>query len=972
MSKTPDQFIKKYSDTRLNERGGAQLHFIDLCDLLSVPRPDGSETYRFEQPVLKVAGGKGFADVFCEGRFGWEYKGKGADLKKAYQQLLSYREDLDNPPLLIVSDMQTIELHTNFTGTQKQVIKWTLDDLKDGQRREQLRQVWLDPNSFNPSYRIEEATVAAVAALGKVSNALKDRNENPEMVAHFLVRTMFTLFAEDVGLIPTDTFKRLLEAAKRHPEDFQEMCQELFAAMKVGKKTVVGRIPYINGGVFDDTSAPALTANEVNELYYAATRNWKQVDPTIFGTLFETVIDPGKRWQLGAHYTPLVDILDVVEPVIMRPLRDEWEALRRSLGPLMAEIEQAYQQHRGGLYAEGGLGQSQQEQAVRQLTAFQDRLAAVRVLDPAMGSGNFLYVTMRLLLDLEADVRETIRAITQNVPPAPKVSPRQMLGMEVNPYAHEIAGMVLWIGYLQWMREHHEPFRVSPVLDKLPGLIRQDAVYDPDAQTDRTWPEAEFIVGNPPFLGYSPMREQLGAEYVDSLRAAYKDRIPGFSDFVCFFFEKARENIEQGKTRRAGLIATNSIAGGENARVLERILQTGGIFRTWPDRAWIQSGAAVRTSVVMFDNGSDPERLILRHTGDERDPKKRQTVSKAVPTINADLSSGPDLRSAQQLKENAGRAFIGVVPGAKGFVIPEKTAQEWLALPNPDGLSNTDVVRPFKVGDDLNDTDQHRYIVDFSGITLEQAEKYVEPMERVRTLVKPEKDKMTRESRRKNWWKFNETATGLQKAIAPLSRFMATSRVSKFRNFVWLEGNVVVDSALVVVAADDDVTFAVLNSTFHSTWAIRLGTFMGKGNDPRYTPSTTFETFPFPRPTPEQRATIEKAAKYLETIRDHLGAQRDPKRAANSATSHEAKTLTLTGMYNLLTEYRETGAELVTGIKALDRAHKTLDEAVAAAYGWTWPLEEDELLGKLLDLNRERATAEAKNPTNAQEKQADE
>lgn len=513
MPLTPEAFVQKYTALKANERAAAQTHFNDLCELLGVSKPLDHDpealNYRFEKPVLKVAGGKGFADVWWRGKFGWEYKGKGADLRKAYQQLLSYREDLDNPPLLILSDMQTIELHTNFTGTQKAVRVWKLEDLRDERQRDELRRIWTEPESFNPAHHIEVATVAAVESLAKVSEALKARGEPPELVAHFLVRTMFTLFAESVELIPKETFKRLLEAAQKHPEDFQEMCVELFGAMKVGRKTVVGRIPYINGGVFEDTSAPALTGAEINRLYDAAKRSWQQIDPTIFGTLFESVIDPGKRWQLGAHYTPLVDILDVVEPVVMRPLRAEWEALRGNLKPLMAEIETAHQQG-GGLYADGALGQAQMDVAVGLLVTFQDRLAAVQVLDPAMGSGNFLYVTMRLLLDLEAEVRETIRTVTLNVPPPPKVGPRQMLGMEVNAYAHEIAGMVLWIGYLQWMREHGEAVKVSPVLDSVPGLVCQDAVYDPETGAVRDWPKAEFIVGNPPFLGYSPMREQLG------------------------------------------------------------------------------------------------------------------------------------------------------------------------------------------------------------------------------------------------------------------------------------------------------------------------------------------------------------------------------------------------------------------------------------------------------------------------------
>ncbi|CAM3539592.1 Type II restriction/modification system, DNA methylase subunit YeeA [Deinococcus saxicola] len=948
MSITPDAFIQKYTATKLNERGGAQLHFIDLCDLLQVPRPTGGEEYRFEQPVLKVAGGKGFADVYAEGKFGWEYKGKGADLNKAYQQLLSYREDLGNPPLLIVSDMQTIELHTNFTGTQKSVIRWTLDDLKDGQRREQLRRVWLDPASFNPSRRIELATVAAVDSLAKVSEALKGRGENPEMVAHFLVRTMFTLFAEDVELIPKETFKRLLEAAKRHPEDFKEMCEELFAAMKVGRKTVVGRIPYINGGVFDDTSAPVLTGDDINRLHDASKRDWKQVDPTIFGTLFETVIDPGKRWQLGAHYTPLVDILDVVEPVIMRPLRAEWEALRASLKPLMAEIEQAHQQHGSGLYAEGALGQTQTEKAVSRLTAFQDRLAAVQVLDPAMGSGNFLYVTMRLLLDLEAEVRETVRTVTLNVPPPPKVSPRQMLGMEINPYAHEIAGMVLWIGYLQWMREHHEPYKVSPVLDKLPGLLHQDAVYDAENQAIREWPEAEFIVGNPPFIGNTKMRKSLGDDYAEGLRKTYGGRVPGFADFVTYWFEKARQNIAEGKTRRAGLISTNSIRGGANAEVLGRILETGGIFLAWPDRAWIQDGAAVRVSIVGFDDGSQKERAILIHEGDGSDSQKRTTKEQAVNVIRADLTSGADLRQAKRLKENAGKSFEGVKPAGK-FDVPGKEAREWLDLPNPGEVSNVDVLKPFISGDDLTERSKDRYTVDFNQMPLEEAEKYRRPMQYVREKVKPVRDTKGDKGKREKWWLYDRARPDLRAALEPLERYIATPRHMKHRSFSWLKPGCVPGDALTVVAADDNQTFGILNSSIHKAWALRMGTALE--DRPRYTPTTTFETFPFPRPTPEQKEAIEQAARYLEQSREFLHDKDAPGRSAGVK-------LGLTEMYNLLAEYRASGAEKVAGLAGLADAHTMLDEAVAAAYGWTWPMAEDELLGKVLALNLERALAE--------------
>ncbi|TSA87900.1 class I SAM-dependent DNA methyltransferase [Deinococcus detaillensis] len=963
MALSPSAFVSKYQKVTVNEKAAVQTHFNELCELLQVPKPldydpTGSE-YRFEKHVVKTTGKKGYADVWWAGHFGWEYKGPEAngDLKKAYTQLLTYREDLQNPPLLVVSDMKTIQVHTNFTGTQKEITVYTLEDLLDEGKRQALARIWTDPQTFNPTKRIEIATEAAVADLAKVSEVLRRDEADTEAIADFLVRVMFTLFAEDMELIPSGTFTRLLTEALKHDEDFKPMCEELFEAMKVGKRTLAGRIPYINGGVFENTSAPDLKGSEIRILRDAARRDWRQIDPTIFGTLFELVLDPEKRWQRGAHYTPLSDILDVVEPVIMRPLRAEWDALRLELVPLVQEVEEARRKG-GGLFAEGGLGQTQIDEAAGRLRVFQARLASVTVLDAAMGSGNFLYVTLRLLLDLELEVRATIRTLTEQEAEAvpPLVSPRQLLGMEINKYAHEIAGMVLWIGYLQWLREHGEKRRESPVLDRLPGLVCQDAVMDGDRV--REWPAAEFIVGNPPFLGNSPMREQLGSDNVDALRKAYGERIPGFSDFVCYWFEKAREQVAAGKTKRVGLIATNSIRGGKNRVVMERIQRDANIFRAWPDRAWTQDGAAVRVSVVMFDDGSDPERVLLHHEGDERNVKTRTEAVRVVASINPDLSIGASLEQAPKLKENAGRAFIGVLPTGT-FDLPGEKARSWLTLPNTSGVSNADVIKRFIVGEDITEGSKDRYTIDFTGLTEKQATEYEEPFEYVKTYVKPKRDQNNRKAYRERWWLYAEVRPGMLSKLSGLSRFIATSRVSKFRTFVYLPSDVVPDNALVVIAADDDFTFGVLNSHLHSSWAFRLGTFMGKGNDTRYTPSTTFETFPFPKPNAAQREAIEKAARQLENVRAMLLTKEDPYRKANAETSSAKKLLTLTGAYNLLTTYRTSGSEVIVGVKALARAHDALDKEVAAAYGWAWPLTDDELLEKLLALNLECAALEA-------------
>lgn len=949
---TPEEFVRIYKAATVNEEAVAQSHFIDLCDLLGVRRPvaaDGSgDFYRFEKKVSKIAGGKGFADVWFDGHFGWEYKGKtkSKSLAEAYVQLQAYREDLGNPPLLIVCDINTIQVHTNFTATTKVIKTYTLDDLLNDRKRQELKNAWVNPEAFNPAHTTEDVTVGAVADLDRVARALKGRGEPDEAVADFLVKVVFTLFAEDVGILPRKTFAQLLDAAHDHPEDFQEMAQQLFSLMKDGGKSMLGRVPHFNGGLFTSDYAPELKLPEVQTLMSTARRDWRALSPAVFGVLFERIIDPDKRGQLGAHYTGLRDILDVVEPVILSPLRAEWEALRQRLNPLAEEIEvarAAAEAQRTGLFAAGALGEHLVDDAVAQLRAFQARVAAVKVLDPAMGSGNFLYVTLRLLLDLELEVRATIRSLSGQAGP-PTVTPHQMLGIEVNAKAHEIASAVLWIGYLQWLSEHGESLKRSPVLEVLPGLEHRDAVLNGTVAAE--WPDAEFIVGNPPFLGNTRMRSDLGNTYAETIRQAYEGRVPGFADFVTYWVEKAREQVESGVTKRVGLITTNSIRGGANATVLARVLDTGSIFRAWPDRVWIQEGAAVRVSVICFDDGTQQDKVLVHHEGNEDDEAKRTTVVVPVTGVHADLSSGPDLRQAVRLPENAGRSFEGVKPAGK-FDVPGPEARSWLDLPNPSGASNADVMRPYVTGEDLVEGSKDRWVVDFNQLPLEEAEKYRRPMKYLRDqFAAADPRKNAGWLKRTRWWLYDRARPEMRDALRPLTRYIGTSRVAKHRVFAFLATDALPSDLVTVIAADDDFTFGVLNSAPHLHWALRLGSSLE--DRPRYTPTTTFETFPFPRPTDSQRAKVEEAARYLEKARAFLHAKDTPGRTGVK--------LGLTAMYNMLTEYRATGQEALGGVATLADAHDLLDAAVAAAYGWNdWPLTEDDVLTRLLDLNLERA-----------------
>lgn len=934
---TPAEFVAKWRSSTLKERSSAQPHFIDLCKLLNLPDPPTADPtgdhYTFERHVTKVTGGKGFADVWKNGSFAWEYKGKKKNLTDAYLQLLIYRDDLQNPPLLVVSDIETIEVHTNFTGTNKVVTKWALEDLLDDTKREKLRRVWTEPNSFDPTRERISITESTVKQFLNIADALKERQHDPDKTAHFLVKCVFTLFAEDMKLLPKNGFTQLLEAASEDPKLFKPMAQQLFDLMSQGGVSILGRVPHFNGQVFSDGEAPDLNLREVNYLLTAARQDWQNVNPAIFGTLFERIIDPRKRAQIGAHYTPPTDILDVIEPVIFEPLRQEWQAVRSELEPLIKQAQPEENETNALMFqSETPLWQHARAEAKAKLEVFQNRLANVTVLDPACGSGNFLYMTLRLLLDLENEVRATIRLLEPGLRVPVKVSPRQMKGMELNRYAHEIAGIVLWIGFIQWCAEHNEPIHQEPILEKLLGLENKDAALDEATGKPTVWGDAEFIVGNPPFLGDKKMRQELGGDYVEALRKAYDKRVSGQSDLVCYWFEQARVQIAMGKTRRVGLIATNSIRQGANRTVLEAILATGGIFSAWTDREWTQDGAAVRVSVICFDNGTEIHRT---QNGQE------------VSVINADLSSSTNLTSAKPLLENTGLSFIGIQRGGD-FDIPNDIARAWLELPNPSGVVNSNVLHPYITGQDITQKPSGRWIIDFAQMTESEAAQYVVPFAHVVERVKPMRVGLRRANHARLWWQFQEQRPGLRKKIKDLGRFLATSRVSKHRIFAWIPETTVVESRAAIIARNDDFMFAMLHSRLHWIWALKMGSTLE--DRPLYTPSSCFETFPFPHPTNPQRENISKAAVYLEACRTHL----------------KSKGKTLTEAYNALEECRKKPNPTHEAY-SLMLAHETLDKTVFAAYGWDYPLSEDEILERLLSLNLERAAAQGENTVSSVE-----
>ena len=913
---TPAAFVQKWRGVTTTEKASAQSHFIDLCRMLGEPTPHEAdptgEHYAFEKRVTKGGGGDGFADVWKRGFFAWEYKGKKADLKAAYKQLLDYREDLENPPLLIVSDIERIEIHTNFTGLKPVVETITLDEMALDPSRAMflLRDVFAAPEEFRPRIEPAQITEKAAKAFADIAQSLRARGHNPESVAHFLDRILFCLFAEDAGLLPKGILGRLSLAARGRSEVFTTALGEMFTRMANGGGLFgTEDVDWFNGGLFDSGEVLPLTGTEIQTLIQVSRLNWALIEPAIFGTLFERGLDPDQRAQLGAHYTGRDDIWALVEPVILRPLRHEYADMQAHVTQLILADKRITK----------ATPRDQNPNAI--FEDFLTRLRRVRVLDPACGSGNFLIIALWALKDLEYEAINWGSLVLKRPMQIPQIGPEAVLGIELNAYAAELARVTIWIGEIQWMIRHGLGWRRSPILRTLDHIENRDALLDlsdPTKPQEAEWPEAEFIVGNPPFLGGKLMRRGLGDEYVDALFAVYDGQVPREADFVTYWHEKSRARIQSSLTRRAGLLATQGIRGGANRKVLERIKESGEIFFARSDEAWVLSGANVHISFVGQDDGSETERELDGHR---------------VASINANLTSGMDLSKAQRLRENLGVSFMGDTKGGPFDIDAERAA--WLiAQPNPDGRPNTDVVRPWVNGLDITRRPRDMWIIDF-GVDMPQSEAalYEAPFEYVRERVRPERIKNARSAYAERWWLHVEPRSGMRKGLLGLARYIGTPRLTKYRLFVWLDHATLPDSQIIVVARDDDFTLGVLQSTVHEVWALAQGTQLE--TRPRYTPSTTFETFPFPEATPEVRERVEEAARRLIELRDGWlnPAGLDPA---------DLEKRTLTNLYN----QRPTW---------LVNVHADLDRAVLDAYDWPSELTDAAALERLLTMNMERS-----------------
>ena len=1056
-------FITKWESSGAAERANEQAFIIDLCAILGVEPPDpkrndeAANAYVFQKTIPGAADSSNFIDCYKRGHFVLESK-QGADkedgaplsaegearrrklktghgirgtggwdtaMLKAHAQAQRYARALPKeeiadgrPPFVLVVDVgHSIALYTDWSRMGGEYVHFpdpstyriALKDLLRPEIRERLRAVWTDPLSLDPGRRSAKVTRDVAVRLAKLGYSLEG-SHSIEEVSNFLMRCLFTMFAEDVDLLPHGSFTQLLGELKKEPGHFKEMLESLWRTMNEGGLSTVLRkkLPRFNGGLFAHADAIALDADQIQLLLEASTANWKDVEPAIFGTLLERALDPRERHKLGAHYTPRAYVERLVNPTVIEPLRVQWKSVQ------VAALQ----------LAEAG----EDKKAIKQVEGFLHHLASVKVLDPACGSGNFLYVTLELLKRLEGEVVNTLHelgATSKLELEGVMVTPANFYGIELNPRAAAIAEQVLWIGFLQWqLRTHGRLDNLpEPIIKDLHNIECRDAVLDYDHKTEQRdangnmvtrwdghttkthpvtgeqvpdpearvpvytytkprpalWPQVDYIVGNPPFLGSKRMRDVLGDDYVDGLQAAWPD-VPQSTDFVMRWWHRSAELVRANKAKRFGLITTNSLKQAYVRRAVEPHLEAKNplhfVFAI-PDHPWVDSadGAAVRIAMTVCAKGKGIGQLvtILEEAdsgADGNDDLVKRTMT-TTGTINADLTVGSDVTAANELRANANLCSVGMKTIGAGFQVSQEDAER-IGLGRIPGVEKH--IKQYINGRDFSQTRRGIYMIDFYGSTeAEVKSKFPEVYQHLILTVKPERDENRNAQFKRDWWVIGHPREQFRKAVNGLNRYIVTLETSKHRFFGFLPIADVPDSSLVTFAFDDAYYLGVLSSQIHVTWALAAGGRLGVGNDPRYNKTRCFETFPFPACTPAQQEKIRA-----------LGEQLDAHRKRQQALHPE---LTMTGMYNVLERLRELeGLGESPGIRQsadpgvtapaplnakekkiyeqglvgiLKQLHDELDVAVAEAYGWPANLSTDAILTKLVALNAERAAEEA-------------
>lgn len=1028
-------FVGRWSDREGGqERANYSLFLTELCDILDVSHPDPASAshemndYVFERRVeRRMPDGRlevGRIDLYKRGHFILEAKqsrqrsglenatsnqgdlfGRAAARtpsddasaidhlmiqarRQAERYVSALPPDHPYPPFVIICDVgRVLELYADFSGNGRHYAQFPdaksfrirLSELEVPENLDLLRAVWNDPFSLDPAQQTAKVTREIAGRLAAISKALEARGFEPRDVATFLMRCLFTMFVEDIGLLRKKGFTELLDRCVNDPRRFTFEIDDLWRHMDQGSYSpgIGERLLRFNGKLFKNASALPLTIEEIRLLRDASEADWCDLEPAIFGTLFEQALDPKERKRLGAHYTPRSYVERVVNTTIIEPLTHDW-----------IESQSA---------AERALRAGQKTAALREIEDFLKHLSSVRVLDPACGTGNFLYVALRRMKQLEGEALKQLHDIggDEAIAKAESISvkPEQFYGMELNGRAVEIAELVLWIGYIQWHMRTRTTVPPEPIIGSADHVQEKDALLTwsdypnwhlkrdrlgrpmSDQQGHETyifpnahrpeWPIADFIVGNPPFIGGKDIRGRLPGGYAEALWDANPQINPS-ADFVMYWWDRAAELLTQKGTRlrRFGFVTTNSITQVFQRRVVERHLSSAtpiSLVLAIPDHPWTKAtkdAAAVRIAMTVAAAGE--HKGLLRQVVDEAeldtDEPKIVFVERSG-TINADLTIGADLTKAMALSANVAVCSPGVKLHGNGFIISQMKAVE-LGLGRRPGLER--YIREYRNGRDLTARSRDVMVIDLFGLQSSFVrQNYPEVYQHLYETVRNQRDLTFRKSPTNDareyldrWWQFGKPRTELRPALEGLERYIATVETSKHRFFQFLDIGVLPDNMLVAIASSDPFHLGVLSSGAHVSWSLRAGGRQGVGNDPRYSKSRCFDPFPFPDATSVLRSTIGALAEELDVTR--------------KLVLKENPDLTLTGLYNMLEDVRTGGSPLAADRELHRRArvlilrdlHEQIDRAVAQAYGWSAKLTEDEMLERLVALNLQRASEE--------------
>lgn len=1043
-----EAFITNWKGNSGSERSNFQSFMRDLCTLLQLPLPEPStgdadqNGYVFERFIAskKTDGNteNRYLDLYRRDCFVLEGKQTGKEIASLSHQnainaavaqaeryvrgLPTQEVEHGRPPFIIVVDVgNAIYTYSEFTRTGGNYVAFPdprhheirLDDLHKPEVQQRLRKLWLDPISLDPSKHAAKVTRQVSAKLAELAKSLEQSGYDVERVASFLKRCLFTMFAEDVELLPRESFHDLLVDIKdRNPAAFPQAVKVLWETMNTGgySERLMITIKRFNGGLFKGIDPIPLNVEQIQMLIDAAKADWRYVEPAIFGTLLERALDPRERHKLGAHYTPRAYVERLVMPTLIDPLREQWGDIRGA--------------------AETLLRQGKQDKALQEVKSFHFQLCQTRVLDPACGSANFLYVALEHMKRLEGEVLGFISELSdgQGLLDADglTVSPHQFLGLEINPRAAQIAELVLWIGYLQWHYRLNDRLDIpEPILKDFKNIECRDALIDYDSrepllddngnvvtiwdgisrksssitgdlipdETCRTtvylynnprqaqWPDAEYIVGNPPFIGAKRMRDLLGDGYVDAIQSAWSE-VPQSADFVMRWWHHAADLARKGKIKQFGFITTNSISQSYVRRAVDLHLEAKNplsIIYAIPDHPWVDSsdGASVRIAMTVAKGGVYSGTLQKVQSEHSKERTKHDDLVESFTSkqgrIYSNLQVGADVASALTLRANLGLCAVGMKSIGSGFQITKQMAES-LGLGINIDLANH--VRPYMNGRDFVSIQRGIYLIDFFGLDQADVQKrFPEAYQHLLTAVKPEREQNKNKIFKEKWWVIGHPRQEFRAFTEGLSRYLVTVETMKHRLFGVISTDTSPDSTLVTFGLNDFYSLGIMSSRVHVIWALVTGSRLGIGNDPRYNKTSCFETFPFPVFSTEYESTIGQLAEQIDHHRKRQQA--------------EHPDLTLTGMYNVLEKIR-AGDELTAKEKTIHQQgllsllrelHDDLDTAVFAAYGWsdlaeklvgkpgaTTPLPdkpaeqaeaEEELLMRLVELNKHRAQEEA-------------